>query len=38
MGIPIYRSKKGISAKKNPYFVTYILIPDLLTEIFINQR
>lgn len=37
MGILIYKIINAFQLK-NPYFVTYRLIPDLLTEIFISQR
>jgi len=37
MGILIYKTINAFQLK-NPYFVTYRLIPDLLTEIFITQR
>ena len=37
MRILIYKTK-NVFQLKNPYFVTCILIPDLLTEIFIIQR
>lgn len=37
MGILIYKTINAFQ-QKNPYFVTYRLIPDLIAEIFLTQR